>query len=94
MFQVPSNVLFLFTVLSIWLIPGMDTKLEKNKNTRTSLEINTRFDTFRQKTSITDKSSETLQIQAVDPNNKSKPQFEKYCSFCHENNHSVSTCYP
>ena len=29
----------------------------------------------------------------MDPNNKSKPQFKKYCSFCHKNNHSVSTCF-
>ena len=29
----------------------------------------------------------------MDPNNKSKPQFKKYCSFCYKNNHSVSTCF-
>ena len=58
-----------------------------------SLETNTLSDTFNQNTSITDKPSETLQIPAVDSNNKSKPQLKKYCSFCHKNNHSVSTCY-
>ena len=29
----------------------------------------------------------------MDPNNKPTPQFKKYCSFCHKNNHSVSTCF-
>ena len=31
--------------------------------------------------------------QSGDPNNKSKPAFKKYCSFCHKNNHIISNCY-
>ena len=31
--------------------------------------------------------------QSGDPNNKSKPTFKKYCSYCHKNNHGVSNCY-
>ena len=31
--------------------------------------------------------------QSGDPNNKSKPAFRKYCSYCHKNNHSISNCY-
>ena len=51
-----------------------------------SLEINTISNLFNQNTSITDNPSETLLTQKVDPNNKSKLQFKKYCSFCHKNN--------
>ena len=31
--------------------------------------------------------------QSGDPNNKSKPAYKKYCSYCHKNNHGVSICY-
>ena len=31
--------------------------------------------------------------QSGDPNNKSKPAYRKYCSYCHKNNHSISNCY-
>ena len=31
--------------------------------------------------------------QTGDPNNKSKPAYRKYCSYCHKHNHSISNCY-
>ena len=31
--------------------------------------------------------------QSGDPDNKSKPAYEKYCSYCHKNNHGISNCY-
>ena len=31
--------------------------------------------------------------QPRDPNNKSKPAYKKYCSYCHKNNYGVSNCY-
>ena len=31
--------------------------------------------------------------QSGDPNNKHKPAYKKYCSYCHKNNHGVSNCY-
>ena len=30
--------------------------------------------------------------QLGDPNNKSKPVYKKFCSYCHKNNHGVSNC--
>ena len=30
--------------------------------------------------------------QTRDPNNKHKPAYKKYCSFCHRTNHSISAC--
>ena len=31
--------------------------------------------------------------QSGDPNNRSKPAYKKYCSYCHKNNRIVSNCY-
>ena len=31
--------------------------------------------------------------QPGDPINKSKPAYNKYCTYCHKNNHGVSNCY-
>ena len=32
-------------------------------------------------------------IQPKDPNNKNKPAFKKYCSYCHRTHHSISACF-
>ena len=73
------------------MVDSEDITLEKIETQELSLEINNLSDTFQQNTTIQDTPAETPQIQEVDPNKKSKPQFKKYCSFCHKNNHSVST---
>ena len=31
--------------------------------------------------------------QPRDPNNKAKPAYKKYCSYCHRTNHSISACF-
>ena len=31
--------------------------------------------------------------QSGDPNNKSKPAYKKYCSYCHKNNHGILNYY-
>ena len=31
--------------------------------------------------------------QPKDPNNKNKPAYKKYCSYCHRTNHSISACF-
>ena len=73
------------------MVDSEDIALKKIKTQELSLEINTLSDTFLQNTSI--EPPEPPQIQAVDPNNKSKPQNKKYVSFCQKNQLSVSTCY-
>ena len=60
-----------------------DVALEINK---VSLEDDTNKTEFEHKDHI-------MVTQSGDPNNKSKPAYEKYCSFCHKNNHSISNCY-
>ena len=75
------------------MVDSEDITLEKIKTQELSLEINNLSNTFQQNTTIKDSPPEPPQVQVLDPNNKSKPQFKKYCSFCHKNNHSVSTCF-
>ena len=71
------------------MVNSEDITLEKIKTQELSLEINTLSNTFQQNATIQD----TPPVQAIDPINKSKPQFKKDCSFCHKNNHSVSICF-
>ena len=55
------------------MVDSEDITLEKIKTQEISFERNSLSDTFNQSTSISDKPSQTLQIQAVDPNKKSNP---------------------
>ena len=75
------------------MVDSEDITLEKIKTQELSLEINNLSNTFQQNTTVLDSPPEPPQVQVMDPNNKSKPQFKKYCSFCHKNNHSVSTFF-
>ena len=59
------------------MVESEDITLEKIKTKELSLDINTVSDSFNQTTSISDKLSETLQIEAVVPNYKSKSQFKE-----------------
>ena len=66
------------------MVDSEDITIEKIKTQELSLEINTLSNNFQQNATIQDPPSESPQVQAMDPNNKSKPQFKKYCSiFCH-----------
>ena len=71
------------------MVDSEDNTLEKIKIQKLSPKINNRSNNFLQNIAVQDSSPEPPQIQGVDPNNKSKPQFEKYCSFCHKNNNSI-----
>ena len=70
------------------MVDSEDITLEKIKTQELSLEINNLSNTFQQNTNIQDSSSEPPQVQIMETNNKSKPQFKRYCSFCHKNTHS------
>ena len=75
------------------MVDSEDITLEKIKTQELSHEILLLSNTFQQNTTVQDSPSEPPQVQVIDPNSKSKLQFKKYCSFCHKNNHSVSTCF-
>ena len=90
MFQQYLNHQYHFTHLFDMLI--LRTSLMKKRTNDLALEIN--------KVSIEDdnnnKESEHDQImvtQSGNPNNKSRPAYKKYCSYCHKSNHSISNCY-
>ena len=34
-----------------------------------------------------------MYTQPKDPDNKNKPAYKKYCSYCHRTNHSISACF-
>ena len=55
-----------------------DITLEKIKTRKLSPKINTLSNTLEQNANIQDTPPETTQVQAINPNNKSKPQFKKY----------------
>ena len=60
------------------MVDSQDITLEKIETQELFLEINTLLNLFQQNTTIQDTPPEPPQIQAVDPNNKFKPQFKKY----------------
>ena len=66
-----------------------DDELEKTRMQELSLEINTLCDNFHQNSTVNETSPESQTITRC----RSKLQVKKYCSFCHNNNLSVSTCY-
>ena len=60
-----------------------DLALEINK---VSLEDDTNKREFEHEDHI-------MVTQSGDPNNKSKPAYKKYCSYCHKKKHGISNCY-
>ena len=63
------------------MVDSEDITLEKIKTQELSLEINYLSKTFQQNTTVQDSSPEPPQIQAVDPNNKYKPQLKNIVPF-------------
>ena len=76
------------------LVDTEDITNERIKTQELSLEINSLSDDLKEKGNISFSNNDTQnqinQFSQNDPNNKSKPQFKKYCTHCHLNNHSVS----
>ena len=64
------------------MVDSEEITVEKIKTQQFSLEINTLSDTFQQNTSIEDTPPESSpRVKAVDPKNKSKPQFKSIARF-------------
>ena len=74
------------------LVDTEDITNERIKTQELSLEINSLSDYLKEKGNISFSNNDTQnqinQFSQNDPNNKSKPQFKKYCTHCHLNNHS------
>ena len=77
------------------MVDSKDIALEKNQNLRTFSRKKTLSPILFNNIPLLKKTpaESSPHVQAVDPNNKFKPQFNKFWSFCQKNNHSVFTCY-
>ena len=78
------------------LVRHVDSEDIANEKIRTNdlvLEINNVSHEDETNTKVLEHEEHIMVIQSEDPNNKSKPAFKKYCSYCHKNNHIISNCY-
>ena len=58
-----------------------------------ALEINTLTKQLNTQTLEPSSQEQLMFTQPKDPNNKNKPAYKKYCSYCHRTNHSISACF-
>ena len=73
-----------------------DVTNEKIRNVDLPQEINvvtSKLEPQNLSSEIFDPNLESIFTQTTDPKNRSKPQFQNYCNFCHKSNHSVSKCF-
>ena len=78
------------------LVKLADAEDKENDEIRTlylTLEVNVVTNQLQSQNLETQQSEHPLITQPRDPNNKHNPAFEKYCSFCHRTNHSISACF-
>ena len=58
-----------------------------------TLEVNNITKQLQTQTLDSQQSDQLMFTQYRDPNNKTKPAYKKYCSYCHRTNHSISACF-
>ena len=58
-----------------------------------ALEINNITKKLNTQTLDHSSQEQLMYTQPKDPNNKNKPAYKKYCSYCHRTNHSISACF-
>ena len=58
-----------------------------------ALEINNITKQLNTQTLDHSSQEQLMYTQPKDPNNKNKPAYKKYCSYCHRTNHSISACF-
>ena len=58
-----------------------------------TLEIHSNPKRLQSQNLDTQQSEQLMFTQPRDPNNKRKPAYKKYCSFCHRTNHFISACF-
>ena len=78
------------------LVKLVDAEDIANDKTRThDLALGVKYLTNQLQTQTLDSSQQEqlMSTQPRCPNNKSKPAYKKYCSYCHRTNHSISACF-
>ena len=75
------------------LLDAEDIANDKIRTHDLELEINNITKHLNTQTLDHSSQEQLMYTQAKDPNNKNKPAYKKYCSFCHRTNHSISACF-
>ena len=57
-----------------------------------TLEVNNLTNELQSQT-IEQQPEQLMFTQSKDPNNKTKPAYKKYCSYCTRTNHSILSCF-
>ena len=75
------------------LVDAEDIANDKIRTHDLALEINNITKQFNTQTLDPSSQEQLTYTQPKDPNNKNKPAYKKYCSYCHRTNHSISACF-
>ena len=75
------------------LVDAEDIANDKIKTHDLALEINNVTKQLNTQTLDHSSQEQLMYTQPKDPNNKNKPAYKKYCSYCHRTNHSISACF-
>ena len=75
------------------LVDAEDIANDKIRTHDLALEINNITKQLNTQTLDPSSSEQLMFTQPKDPNNKNKPAYKKYCSYCHRTNHSISACF-
>ena len=75
------------------LVDAEDNAKDKRRTHDLTLEVNNITKQLQTQTIDSQQSDQVLFAQPRDPNNKIKPAYKKYCSYCHRTNHSISACF-
>ena len=75
------------------LVDAEDIANDKIRTHDLALEINNITKQLNTQTLDHSSQEQLMYTQPKDPNNKNKPAYKKYCSYCHRTNHSISACF-
>ena len=74
------------------LVDAEDIANDKIRTHDLALEINNITKQINTQTLDPSSQEQLMFTQPKDPNNKNRPAYKKYCSYCHRTNHSISAC--
>ena len=75
------------------LVDAEDIANDKIRTHDLALEINNITKQLNTQTLDHSSQEHLMYTQPKDPNNKNKPAYKNYCSYCHRTNHSISACF-
>ena len=75
------------------LVDAEDIANDKIRTHDLTLEVNNLTKQLQSQSLNQQQTDQIMFTQPRDPNNKTKPAYKKYCSYCHRTNHSISACF-